>query len=179
MHNQSLTARAWRHILGRRQKAHHLFTCCFSATSQRPSRGGQTWWWSMPRRSCHSLQWTWMQHWKCSPQTRGTASHCFSCWMIFSGLIVCIIFDCLSFLSSVQITDDWNVFIPGRLHVGNSSSEFYDYFKEKKKKRVTADKIPFLPASILLQGSPLFTRQKNPSSVRKGCPCPCVLFALE
>lgn len=144
MHNQSLTARAWRHILGRRQKAHHLFTCCFSATSQRPSRGGQTWWWSMPRRSCHSLQWTWMQHWKCSPQTRGTVSHCFSCWMIFSGLIVCIIFDCLSLLSSVQITDDWNVFIPGRLHVGNSSSEFYDYFKEKKKKNgLQLIKFPF------------------------------------
>lgn len=139
MHNQSLTSRAWLHILGRRQKAHHLFACCFSATSQRPSRGGQTWWWSMPRRSCHSSRWTWMRRWKCSPQTRGTASRCSSCWMTPSGLTVCIT-SAPGF--RVQITDDPNALTPGRLHAGHGSSESYDYFKEKKK-RLQLIRFPF------------------------------------
>lgn len=170
MHSQSLTSRAWLHILGRRQKAHHLSVCCFSATSQRPSRGGQTWWWNMPRRSCHSLQWTWMRRWKCSPQTRGTASHCFSCWMIFSGLIVCIISDSLTFLSSVQITDDPNVFILGRLHVGHSSSEFYDYFKEKNK-RLQLIKFPFFQQASHCRKPSLHWAEK-PKLSEKGVPMP-------
>lgn len=47
----------------------------------RPLRGGQTWWWSMPRPSCVSTRPTWTRLLKYSHPTAGTVSPSSSCSM--------------------------------------------------------------------------------------------------
>lgn len=55
------------------------FPLCLSLSTCRPLRGGQTWWWSMPKPSCVSTRPTWTQLLRFSRLTAGTVSPSSSC----------------------------------------------------------------------------------------------------